>query len=355
MRSPITFDAVDAAAEHLPLATGLHVTAVIDPLGHATHMTAVLGADMCTTPRDVDALLVEREAFPRLSRDDLEALRGLARRVAAAQLVTDRTVERAAVAVGERLAERGTGVAIHPSAVRERAAAVVTAREELQVAEQRLRLGEADVARAPVLGPDPAVPVSPAPPLPMPAPRQRLRLLPFGRRGRARREDEEDTSESTILLQQIAATTDEAFGSRRASVAQDQRLLLLRAQRDRREEELRVAERAWHDLAGEDSADDAEAVVRRFDPQLRAAVEVAQKTVGVRAVSTWLESALRAWEEAWRALGLDPPATVDQGEVERMVDQLARPVVLVAAAVAHAELVVLAVPAAPVLVIEGTS
>ena len=90
----------------------------------------------------------------------------------------------------------------------------------------------------------------------------------------------EDTSESTSLLQQVAATTDEAFGARRAAAARDDQLLLLRAQRDRAMEEVRVAERAWRDLAGDDPVEDVEAVVRRFDPQHQDALEVAQETVG---------------------------------------------------------------------------
>jgi hypothetical protein len=46
-------------------------------------------------------------------------------------------------AVGERLAATGTGVAVHPSAVRERAARC-RARAEAAGAEERLRTGEAE-------------------------------------------------------------------------------------------------------------------------------------------------------------------------------------------------------------------
>ena len=81
-----------------------------------------------------------------------------------------------------------------------------------------------------------------------PAPKRRRFGLTRG--GRARRY-EEDTSESTSLLQQVAAATDEAFGARRATEARSGLLLLLQAQRDRAEEDVRVAERSWRDLAGD--------------------------------------------------------------------------------------------------------
>jgi len=185
-----------------------------------------------------------------------------------------------------------------------------------------------------------------------PAPRRR-RFFGFGRRGRERRE-EEDTSESTSLLQQMAASTDEAFGARRANAVRDDQLVLFRVQRDRAQEDLRVTERAWHDLAGEASADDVEAVVRRFDPQHQDAVAVAQETVGVRAASTLLQRATERWEAGWRDLGLDPPESADQAEMDRMAERLARPVVLVGEAVDRAELIAVAAPAATVVALKRT-
>ena len=347
---------MSAPAEPPSLPPGLHVEVDPDPVDRATRAARDLGADLCTTSHEVEALLAEREAFPRLSLEDLGALRRHARRIAAAQRVVDGTLDRATLEVGERLAAGGAAVAIHPRTVRDRAAAVTTAREALAAAEERLGVAEQDAARtpdAPLAEPPSSLPDAPAPPDETVRPKRRR--LWFGRRARDRREDEQDTSESTSLLQQVAASTDEAFGARRATAAQDDRLVLLRAQRDRAQEEARVAERAWHDLAGEDDVADVEAVIRRFDPQRQVAVDVAQQTVGVRAVSGLLEAARAEWDAAWRSVGLDAPATTDPSEVERMVDQLARPVVLVSAAAAHAELVALAVPAAPVLVVEAAS
>jgi hypothetical protein len=183
-----------------------------------------------------------------------------------------------------------------------------------------------------------------------PAPRRR-RFGLFGRRDRGR--STEDTSESTRLLQQVAASTDEAFGARRATVARDDRLILVRVQRDRAREDLRVAERAWRDLAGEEAAvEGVEDVVRRFDPQHQVAVEVAQETVGVRAVSVLLQRAIERWDEGWRGLDHAPPPAADQAAMDQILERLGRPVVLVAEAVDHAEPIALAVPAATVVQVD---
>jgi hypothetical protein len=177
-----------------------------------------------------------------------------------------------------------------------------------------------------------------------PGPKRR-RLFGLGRRSDRSREYEEDTSESTSLLQQMAAATDEAFGARRALAARDDQLLLLRAQRDRAMEEVRVSERAWRDLAGDDPVEDVEAVVRRFDPQHQDALTVAQETVGVRAVFTLLERALEGWQEGWRALGHEQPA-VEPAGMATVLDQATRAVVLAGGAVEEAEAIVMAAPAA---------
>jgi len=354
---PVTFAGVSTPAEPPSLPPGLHLEVDPDPVGRATRAARDLGADLCTTSHEVDALLAEREAFPRLSIEALATLRRQARRIVAAQRVVDGTLDRATLEVGERLVAGGAAVAIHPTTVRDRAAAVIAAREAVAAAEERLRTADEDAARTPVASPhEPPAERPDAPTLQSdPDPPRRRRFGWFRRRARDRRADEQDTSESTSLLQQVAASTEEAFGARRATAAQDDRLVLLRAQRDRAQEEVRVADRSWHDLAGDDDVVDVEAVIRRFDPQRQLAVEVAQETVGVRAVSGLLDAARAEWDEAWRSVGLDAPPTADQSEVERIVDQLSRPVVLVAAAAAHAELVALAVPAAPVLVFAEVS
>lgn len=347
-------------ADSRQLGPGLRVVTDPAPLERATGLAAELGGDLCTTAPHADELLAELDALPSLTGDALELLRGLSRRVAAARRTVEGTVDRAALEVGERLAGVGSGVAIHPSAVRDRAAAVVKARVALVDAEAQLAVAEAAATAAESAQPSdpPSSHPSPPPPLPgrswvasfedePPAPRRRR----FGwLRRRDRGDAEEDTSESTSLLQQVAASTDEAFGARRASVARDDRLVLVRVQRDRALEDLRVAERAWHDLAGGSTAvEDVEEVVRRFDPQHQVAMEIALETVGVRAVSILLQRAIERWEEGWRSLGLEPPACADQAAMDQIVDRLLRPVVLVAEAADRAELIALMAPAAVVV------
>jgi hypothetical protein len=96
-----------------------------------------------------------------------------------------------------------------------------------------------------------------------------------------------------------------------------------------------------------------EDVVRRFDPQHQVAVELAQETVGVRAVSVLLERALQRWEEGWRSLGLEPPATADQATMAQTVDRALRPVVLAGDAGDRAEPISLAAPAATVVRVDA--
>jgi hypothetical protein len=322
-----------------------------EPTHRAPLLAAELGADLCATRGQADALLEQLRALPRLDAGSLEKLRALTARVAAARRIVDGTLDRAAFEVGERLAATGSGVAVHQSTVRDRAGAVVAARAALAAAEAQVRSEEAEFASL-------VVP-SPLPPLPMPSevdsfvdepptPRRRG-FLGFFRRDR---KEVEDTSESTSLLQQVVATTDQAFGARRANAAREDALMLLGVQRDRAHEDVRVAERMWHDLAGEQSVDDVESVVRRFDPQHQDAVEIAQETIGVRAVSILLRRALDEWEAFWRATGVEPPASADQAGTDQMADRLTRPVVLVADAIDVAHELAAAVPAAAVVVVQ---
>jgi hypothetical protein len=264
----------------------------------------------------------------------------------------DRTVDRAAESVGERLAATGTGMAVHPTAVRDRAAVVLAARELVAAAEDRLRLAEreADEERAAAAAraaqePDVPAPVPVAPVADEPPARHRRFAFRRNRVG-----DGEDTSESTRLLQQMAAATDEAFGQRRAARARDEQLLLLQAERDRAMEEVRVAERSWRDLAGDDPVEDLEAVVRRFDPQHQDALAVAHETVGVRAVSTLLSLARSQWTDGWRSFGFDEPM-VEPGAMDAVVARGVSPAVLAGGAVKRADAIVAAAPAAPVLVV----
>ena len=330
---------------------GLHVRTDPSPLARARALAAEMSARLCTTAKEADGLLDDLSTLPPLDTDGFARLVALAERLEAATRIVERTVDRAAEAVGERLPDIGTGVAVHPTAVRDRAAAVVAAREVAAAAEERLRVATAELglARAQVAEPLPALAPEPTA-APVVAPPGRRRW--FSRR-RSRTEDD-DTSESTSLLQQVAATTEEAFGARRAASARDDQLLLHRAQRDRAVEEVRVAERSWRDLAGDDPVEDVEAVVRRFDPQHQDALAVAQETAGVRAASTLLDRARVQWDEGWKALGFDGPA-VEPGDVSGAQARATRPVVLVGAATTRAEAIARAAPAAPVVTVEASS
>ncbi|MEO6317366.1 MAG: hypothetical protein ABIP36_01145 [Acidimicrobiales bacterium] len=333
------------------LEPGCHVRAAVDPLAQATEMAADLDADLCVSDADVQGILAELATLPALDVESIERLRGLADRVAAAQRIADRTLDRAATEVGERMAEGGAGLAVHPSAVRGRAGAVVDARAAVSAADAALRAREAVAAPAPHPG------ASPAPWAPSALtstedepPARRRWFASFGRRLRS--DDPEDTRESSIRLQQVAASTDEAFGARRATAPRDDQLVLLGVQRDRALEDLRVVERAWRDLAGDAVVEDVEAVVRRFDPQHQDALAVAGETAGVRAVSSLLQRSMERWADGWRSLGLDPPAAFDQEGFERLCRRLTRPVVLVGEAVDQAECLATAAPAAAVVAVE---
>jgi hypothetical protein len=344
---------VDLPAEPTPYGAGLHAHVDARPLVRAQQLADDLGARLCTTTHEADVLLDDLSTLPSLDADALATLGALADRVAMAERIAGRTVDRAAESVGQRLAATGTGIAVHPSAVRERAAMVISARQGAAAAEERLRVGEAEAERARAEAaarpePEGAGPGAAhlAPTVDEPTARRRW---PFGRR---RRPAAEDTSESTSLLQQVAAVTDEAFGARRAAAARNDQLLLLRAQRDRAMEEVRVAERAWRALAGDEPVEDVEAVVRRFDPQLEEAREVAQDTVGVRAVSSLLDRARGQWADGWGSFGFEDPA-VEPAEMGALVARCVRAVVLAGSAVERAEGIVKTAPAAPVLTVEA--
>jgi hypothetical protein len=345
---------VEAPLEQRTFGPGLHVERDPRPLVRAQELAQIVAGRLATDRAEADALLGDLATLPPLPADALSVLGALADRVCAAQRIVDRTVERAAEAVGERLGA-GRGMAIHPSAVRERAATVLAAREAAAAAEERLRTAQADAEAARVraaealtsLAVRSSAPSSVASTVDEP-PARRRRFFSF----RRSREVAEDTRESTSILQQVAAVTDEAFGQRVAAAARDDNVLLLRAQRDRAMEDVRVAERAWRDLAGDDPVEDVEAVVRRFDPQHQDALGVARETVGVRAASTLLTRAVDRWEEGWRSLGFAEPA-VDPTAMGSVIARSAAPVVLAGSALDRADAIVAAAPAAPVLTVES--
>ncbi len=109
------------------LGPGLHVMREVDPLKQAGPMATSLGADLCATLPQAEAALEERSTLPTVDPATLSALEVLARRIARAQRIAIRTRDRAVVEAEQRLAGVGSGVAVHPSTIRERASTSRTA------------------------------------------------------------------------------------------------------------------------------------------------------------------------------------------------------------------------------------
>jgi hypothetical protein len=257
----------------------------------------------------------------RVDADALDALRLLARRVAMADRIAQRTTERATSEVAERLADIGVGMAVHPATIRERGDAVLVARSQLTQAEQLLEAHDAnaaeDDARAALPEPPP-IAVAPV----VAPPRARKRGV-FGFLRRSKAEAAEDTTESTELLRSIGAAADDVFGARRATAARDEQRTLLVVRRNSALEVVRVAEHAWYDLAGE-GADptDVEAVVRRLDPQYQDALLAAREMASVRAATAVLDDVMTEWRSAWAELRLDAPLPADaESAVEALAER----------------------------------
>jgi hypothetical protein len=377
------------------LGPGLHVLREIEPLKRAGPMAAQLRGDLCATLPQADATLAERSDLPSVDATTLSTLQSLARRLARADRIAARTRARAVSDVEHLLAATGAGLAVHPTTIRERAGAVDVSRAELAnaqraldehaaqltAAEERAQT-EAAEAAARAAAPDDADRSGPAttgrnravglliagfgvalvllaldmalwaallPPLV--AALVALRLL----RPHEDADDAEDRREASSLLSQVSASTDELFGARRAARELEEQLALLEARRGRAEEDLRVAERAWHDLAGEGvDVSELEEVVRRFDPQHEDARVLADETVGVRTVEVVLHHVEQRWLAFWREVGLDAPSAADgEAAVRDLVARVSRPIVLVGPAIERAEDLAIAAPAAPVVVLEG--
>lgn len=338
------------------LEPGLHVQQVDTPHEQAPRLAAELDAVLCTTRGEADEHVAARRAVPALAPEAIAPLREAARRLAAARRVVAGTLERAAAEVGERLAATGSGLAVHPAAVRDRADAVRRAREALGDAQEALRVHQAEAAavaaraaaREQVAGEELSAAVDSAS-QPAPPPRRRS-LFGWLRRADDSRGDD-GTGEVSSLLRQVAATTDEAFGARRAAATRDDALALRQAQRDRALEDLRVAERTWRDLAGDDPVEAVDDVVRRFDPQHQDALVLARDTAGVRATERLLADAEARWADAWSQAGHEDPPVHDPDSVDDLLRTATQAVVLVGAATERAEDVALAAPAAAVVVV----
>ncbi len=385
------------------LSAGLHVLRDADPVTRATAVAAAMRADLCATEEQAEAVLADRSDLPAIEVHTLATLQVLSRRVARAERIAARTSERAVADVGQRLAGAGAGLAVHPETVRERAAAVTAARTALAHAEaawadqgaDRAALERSLAADAGQIDADPAAERDDAP---APARRRRSPATPAVRRSRAlgvvvgsfglallllgldaaplwaallvplaaslwalrylrpgSDDDASDRQEASSLLAEVSASTEELFGARRAQQDAADRALLLQADRNRAEEEVRLAERSWQDLAGADvDPADVEAVVLRFDPQHSEAVSLATETTGVRAAETVVEEFRQRWAAFWQELGLDPPdAASGESAVDELTSRVTRPIVLVGPAATLGPNLARVAPAAPVVVLQG--
>jgi hypothetical protein len=383
-------------------------------------MAAQMRAELCATLPQADATLADRAALPPIDLTTLTTLQVLARRVARAERIAVRTRERAVADVSRRLAGADAALAIHPTTIRERAAAVDEARAALTGTERALAEHEAEAEAAertgasaggddppgadpadvgidapagseggPVDATEPSSAPSGTPPDPASMKAHRSRalgtivaafglamvvlgiglvplwaalLLPLAASLWAMRhlrprdeEDAADRQEASHRLAEIGATADQLFGARRAGQELADRGALLRASRDRAEEELRVAERAWHELAGAGvDVSELEEVVKRFDPQHEDARLLAGETIGVRTAEVVLHQFRQRWLAFWRELGLAAPdAAHGEQAVDELGARLGRPIVLVGPATARGAELARVAPAAPVVVLHG--
>ncbi len=385
------------------LGPGLHVLREAEPLKRAGAMAAQLHADLCATLPQADAALAQRASLPPIDVATLATLQVLSRRVARAERIAARTRERAVVDVSRRLTTSGSGIAVHPDTVRERAATLEAARARLVDAERALAehateladaeaaaLAEASSSSADAEPDEEAADAAEVPRhrragAPPHVRRSRslgalvasfgvallllglgvalwaALLFPLGaslwamRYLRPRPGDTAEHEETASFLAEVSANTDDLFGARRRSQELAERTTELEVTRNRAEEDVRVAERAWQELAGADvDVADVEAVVKRFDPQHEDARLVAGETVGVRATDAVVHQFRQRWLAFWRELGMSAPEPADG---ERAVDDLAarvgRPIVLVGPAAVRGPDLARAAPAAPVVVLEG--
>ncbi|MGH9274225.1 MAG: hypothetical protein ACRDZU_06215, partial [Acidimicrobiales bacterium] len=130
------------------LGPGLHVLREAEPLKRAGSMAARMRAELCATLPQAEAALAGRSSLPPIDVATLATLQVLSRRVARAERIAARTRERAVVDVGQRLATTGSGLAVHPTTVRERAAELERARAALVDAERALVDHAAEAAAA---------------------------------------------------------------------------------------------------------------------------------------------------------------------------------------------------------------
>ncbi|MGV3758636.1 MAG: hypothetical protein ACO1PW_03720, partial [Actinomycetota bacterium] len=345
---------------------GLHRITAADPSARADEVADELGGRVCRTPAEVDSAVADARARAQPDAATIAYLERLARRWASVSRTADRTRQRVVSAAGQRLAPGG--LAVHPETVRDRAPRLEAARAGLQGAGDAVAAPEATAPYEEAVGAPPA-----GPPLDPPsggrtetsAAQLRTRrnqalglvLASFGlglillalgvlplwaalsipfvaslwALRHLRPAGSSPSEKGPSLLSQVGAYTDERFGSRRAAEQHEAERARLDAARSRAEEEVRVAVKAWSDLAGPDvGPEDVEAVVRRFDPGLGSAEHLVGEAVGVRATEVAVARLVERWDAAWASLGVPAPSIAD-GElaIQALAQRTAPAIVLV--------------------------
>jgi hypothetical protein len=348
---------------------GLHEVTDADPESAALDLAGLLDGELLVDPGDLEQALRAREQDRRaIEPATLKQLRSLATELEKAERIRARTEAKVIGVLGDQLST-GTGLAVHPAAIREAGEALVAARaamEEVERAEQAAQQAAAAVTAPeavtredrPVFDYDPGparrrgtaaviaalviaavviagglVPFYVALILPLIAVAWTLAQV------RGAHHEATGSHEAASLLSDMGAATDELFGRRQAAPLGRSRAL--EVQRDAAIERLRVAEHQWSDLAGPGAdPDDVEAVLRRRDPQLHRAEVWAAESAAVRTAAAVHRKARARWRVAWAAIDQEPPASADAGGV---IDALAaegdvptdrRPLIITGAAAA---------------------
>lgn len=369
---------------------GLHRVAAADPAARAVELVEEQGGRLCRTAADLDAVVAELEPLGGLDDQVLAELADLTRRWTKLSEVSDRTRQRVVAAAGRRAAPGG--LAVHPDTVRERARRLEDARSALLEAERAVAAHQAATEEKPppaaeaTTDPDPVLVRAVGTSTGLRVRRNQamgvvlaafglglillaLAVLPLWavlmvplvaslwalRHLRPQEVDDSYEEEAASLLSEVGAFTDEHAGTRRETQEREAEAARLGAARSRAEEEVRLAERSWWDLAGPGvDPRDVDQVVRRFDPGLLGAEHLAGEAVGVRATDAALARLAERWSSRWEGLGLEvPPLDEGGAAVEAVAARRRQLVVLVGEVAVLAEDVAKQVPWATVVVVEA--